>query len=165
MVEKKEEKNREPRDLRYRRQFFPNGEKLVFDTARKGFVPLPILLRKLLRHLTPPELRVLVYLHLRASKYGICFPTLEEIVYELGLSSRKNLTPHLKSLEEKKLISTHTAGGKKFFLVHDPRVGLEHMAEHGKLQEGEVYEINELCEDLGQPPLAAPRKVPRSSGD
>lgn len=165
MVEKKEEKKREPKDLRYRRQLFSDAETLVFDTARRGFVPLPIILRKLLRHLTPPELRVLIYLNLRASQYGICYPTLEEIVYELGLSARKNLTPHLKSLEEKKLISTHTAGGKKYFLVHDPRVGLQHLAAEGKLSEEELYEVNELCEDLKQQPLDIPRRARSGGGD
>lgn len=165
MVEKKKETvAREPKDLRYRRQFFPNAEELVFDTAQKGFVPLSILLRKLLRHLTPPELRVFVYLCLRASRYGICYPTLEEMAYELGLSGRKNVSPHLKSLEEKHLISTRTAGGKKYFLVHHPRVATEHLAGQGKLREGELYEINELCDDLHQPPISTPKRSGRGSG-
>jgi hypothetical protein len=166
VVEKKEQKEKEPKDLRYRRQFFPEGEKLVFHTSQKGFVPLPIIFRKVLRHLSPPELRVLVYLHLRASKFGICYPTLEEMAHELGLSGRKNLTPHLKSLEEKKLMSTHTAAGKKYFLVHDPRVAIEHMVAQGRLQEGDVHEINDLYEDLNQPPVPLPKRPSRaSSGD
>ncbi len=64
---------------------------MVFDVAEKGFVPVPIILRKLIRHLSAPELRVLVYLQLRASRYGICYPTYDEIVHELGLMGRKNL--------------------------------------------------------------------------
>lgn len=165
MVEKKKaEPQKEPRDLRYRRQFFPDAEKLVFDTNRKGFVPLPILLRKLLRHLSAAELRVFVYLALRASRYGICYPTLEEIAHEIGLNGRKNLTPHLKSLEAKRLISTHTTGGKKFFLVHDPRVGIEHLAADGKLREEDLFEINDLCEDLGQQPISVSKKGGRSPG-
>ena len=74
-----------PKDLRYRKLHFPNADAVVFDTARKGFVPLPILLRKLMRHLSAPEFRALVYLHLRVSKYGICYPTQEEMAFELGL--------------------------------------------------------------------------------
>src|SRR5271155_3980427 len=31
----------------------------------------------------------LTYLQLRASRYGICYPTIEEIVHEPGLTSRK----------------------------------------------------------------------------
>jgi hypothetical protein len=146
--------DKQPKDLRYRRQFFPNADELIFDTSRKGFVPLPIILRKALRHLTSPELRVLVYLQLRASRFGICYPTLDEIVHELGLTGKKNLLPHLKSLEEKKFISRHNAAGKTFFLVHDPRVGLLHLAAVGELSEQEAFEINELCADLNQPPLA-----------
>src|SRR5581483_7586219 len=91
----------QPRDLRYRQQFFPGAEALVFDTAKRGFVPLPILVRKLMRHLNAPEFRILTYLFLRASRYGVCFPTLEEMAYEIGLSGRKNLIPHIRSLEEK----------------------------------------------------------------
>jgi hypothetical protein len=69
---------KEPKDLRLRKQHFPKAEELVFDRKR-GFVPVPIILRKLLRHMSAPELRVLVYLQTRCSKYFICYPTLEEI--------------------------------------------------------------------------------------
>src|SRR3989442_1277498 len=117
MVAKKkpDSPTREPKDLRYRNKYFPGAGKVVFDTARKGFVPLPIVLRKILWYLTPPEVRVLAYLVLRASKFGICYPTEEEIASDLGMKGRKNLTPHLRSLEEKHFIETHTASGKKFF--------------------------------------------------
>jgi hypothetical protein len=157
---------REPKDLRYRKQYFPGAEKVVFDTARKGFVPLPIILRKVLWFLTPPELRVLVYLTLRTSKYGICYPTEEEMAYDLGMAGRKNLTPHLRSLEEKHFIKTHTASGKKFFLVHDPRIAIERLAHSGKLKEGRLLEIDELLEDLGQQPIPKlSKKKDEASGD
>jgi hypothetical protein len=142
--------SKEPRDLRYRKLYFPDAETLAFDTARKGFVPLPILLRKLIRHLSAPELRVLVYLHLRASKYGICYPTQEEIAFELGLQGTKNLGPYIRKLESKRLISTKTSMGRKFYLIHDPRVGLQHLADTGHLTPEELEEINNLCSDLGQ---------------
>lgn len=163
MTTKTEERQREPKDLRYRQQYFPGGEKLVFNTASKGFIPLPIILRKLLRHISASELRVLVYLQLRASKYGICYPTLEEMAYDLGLGGRKNLTPHVKALVEKHFISTHTASGKRFYLVHDPRVAIGHMASQGKLSATDVYEINELYEDLHQPHVDMLKKA--SHGD
>jgi hypothetical protein len=141
---------KEPKDLRYRKQHFPNADQLTFDTAQKGFVPLPILLRKLIRHLTAPELRVLIYLYLRCSKFGICYPTQDEIAYDLGLGGTKNLIPHLKSLEVKKLISTRTAMGKKFYLVHDPRVAIQAMVDRGLINGFELEELNQLCDDLGQ---------------
>jgi hypothetical protein len=141
-----------PRDLRYRRQFFPDAENMVFDVGEKGFVPVPIILRKLIRHISAPELRVLIYLHLRASRYAICYPTYDEIVHELGLAGRKNLLPHLKSLEQKRLIATHTAAGKTFFLIHSPRVAIAHLLETGELTDQELFEINELYADLGQEP-------------
>lgn len=139
-----------PKDLRYRRQFFPESEGTVFDVAEKGFVPVPIILRKLIRHLTAPELRVLLYLHLRASRYGICYPTTEEIVHELGLMSKKNLIPHLRSLEEKRFISMNAGAGKTFFLVHDPRIAAKHLLRVGQISEQQLFEINELYADLNQ---------------
>src|SRR6266700_1118630 len=154
MIQRKDDQpQREPKDLRYRRTCFKDGDKLVFDTGKKGFVPLPIIMRKLLRHVSASEWRILTYLHLRCSRFGICYPTLEEMAYELGLSGRKNISPHLKSLEDKRLISSNTMGGKRYYLVHDPRVAIEHLAAHGKLNEGEMAEINDLYEDLHQPPV------------
>jgi len=144
---------KEHRDLRYRRLYFPDADAVAFDTTRKGFVPLPILLRKLIRHLSAPELRVLVYLHLRASKYGICYPTQEEIAFELGLQGTKNLGPYIKKLESKRMISTKTSMGRKFYLIHDPRVGLQHLANTGQLTPEELEEINNLCADLSQQPI------------
>jgi hypothetical protein len=142
--------NKEPKDLRYRRLYFPNASSLVFDTTRKGFVPLPIIMRKLMRHLTSPEFRVLAYLYTRVSKYGICYPTQQEIAYELGLEGTKNLAPYIKKLEAKNLISTHVAMGKKFFLVHDPRHGIQQLIDSGAIGPEELEEINHLCIDLGQ---------------
>lgn len=148
-----EPRAREPKDLRYRRQFFPEAENLTFETKRKGFVPLPIILRKLLPHLSAAELRVLVYLYLRASRHGICYPNIDEIVHELGLTSRKNLMPHIESLADKRFIATHTAGGRTFFLIYDPRVPLEHLASRGSLTKEQQAEIDELYKDLWQEPL------------
>lgn len=144
---------REPKDLRYRRQFFPHADSLVFDTKRKGFVPLPIIFRKLMPHLSAAEIRVLVYLQLRASRHGICYPTIDEMVHELGLTSRKNLMPHLESLESKKFIGMATGAGKRFFLIYDPRVPIEHLVETGEISKEELFEINELYKDLGQEPI------------
>jgi hypothetical protein len=76
-------------------------------------------MRKLMRHLTAPEFRVLAYLYTRVSKYRICYPTQQEIAYELGLEGTKNLAPCIRKLEAKKLISTHVAMRKKFFLVQE----------------------------------------------
>lgn len=145
---------KEPKDLRYRRLHFPNAEGLVFDTSKKGFVPLPIMLRKLMRHLSTPEFRVLAYLYMRVSKYGICYPTQQEIAYELGLEGTKNLAPYIRKLEAKNLISTKMAMGKLFYLVHDPRHGIQHLVDAGEIGPEELEEINHLCMDLGQPVIA-----------
>lgn len=144
---------KDPKELRYRKLYFPDADKVAFSTSRKGFVPLPILLRKLIRHLSTPEFRVLVYLHLRAGRYGVCYPSPQEMVFELGLGSTKNLTPYLRTLEQKKLISSKDVLGKMYYLVHDPRVGLEYLAQNGTISGAELDSVNELCADLGQPTI------------
>lgn len=103
-----------------------------------------------MRHLSTPEFRVLVYLHLRAGRYGVCYPAPQEMVFELGLGSSKNLTPYLRSLEQKKLISSKDVLGRTYYLVHDPRVGLQHFADEGTISGEELDAVNELCSDLGQ---------------
>lgn len=139
-----------PRDLRYRRQLFPGSDDLVFKVTEKGFVPIPIILRRLLRRLTAPEVRVLLYLHLRSSRYSICYPQISEIVHELGLTSRKNLMPHLKSLEERGFIAVRESSGRTFFLIYDPRVAIKKLLDAGQLTESELAEINDLYVDLNQ---------------
>jgi hypothetical protein len=144
------QKNRMPRDLRYREQHFPGADQLVFKTSEKGFVPVPIALRKTLRFLSSPEVRLLLYLYLRCSRYGICYPPTDEIVHELGLTSKKNLLPHLSSLEEKHFISIRTSASKTFYLVHDPRVAVKHMLASGLIRDEDLIEINDLYADLNQ---------------
>ena len=99
---------------------------LVFDVAEKGFVPVPIVLRKLLRHLSAPEVRVLLYLYLRASRYGICYPGYDEIVHELGLTGKKNLL-HRKEPGRKKVHICPGNAGRDVLRVHDPRVAIKHL--------------------------------------
>ncbi len=144
---------KDPKELRYRKLYFPNADQLAFNTSRKGFVPLPILLRKVTRHLSTPEFRILVYLHLRAGRYGVCYPSPQEMMFELGLGSTKNLTPYLRSLEQKRLISSKEVLGKKYYLVHDPRVALQYFANEGTINGDELDSMNELCADLGQAPI------------
>jgi hypothetical protein len=147
---------RQPKDLRYRNQHFPNADSLVFSTSSKGFVPVPIILRKLLRHLSAPEIRALLYLYLRASRHSICYPTQEEMAYEVGLDGTKNLIPALKKLEQKHFISTRTSLGKKYYLIHDPRVAVEHLVATGVIAQDELDDINQLREDLGQQSIPSP---------
>jgi hypothetical protein len=149
--EKKSDPNsRLPRDIRYRNELFPDSDSLVFKTSEKGFVPIPIILRKVLRFLSSPETRVLLYLHLRASRYGICYPPVDEIVHELGLTSKKNLLPHIESLAEKRLISVRTSGNRTFYLIHDPRIAITHLLESGQIKDEDLFEINDLYADLNQ---------------
>jgi hypothetical protein len=72
------------------------------------------------------------------------------MVFELGLGSTKNLTPYLRSLEEKRLISSKEVLGRTYYLVHDPRIGLQHLADEGTISGEELDAVNELCSDLRQ---------------
>src|SRR3954471_25067534 len=73
------------KDLLLRQRFFPDAEQVIFDASTKGYGPLPIMLRKLLRHMKAIELRVLMYLYMRSGKYRICYPTVDEIAEEIGV--------------------------------------------------------------------------------
>jgi len=86
------------------------------------------------------------------------YPTLEEIAHDLRLAGRRNLTPHVKSLEKKKFIATANGGGKKFFLVLDPRVAITHMVETHQMNEDDLFEINEVLRDLKQEAITAKPK-------
>lgn len=151
---------KEPKDLRYRNQHFPHADALVFQTSSKGFAPVPILLRKALRYLGAPEIRALLYLYLRMSRYSICYPTQEEMAYEIGLDGTKNLVPVLKKLEAKGFISTRVSKGKKYFLVHDPRIALTTLLVNGEVTDEDLADINQLCDDLKQPRIEKPPTMP-----
>ncbi|HEY2233302.1 MAG TPA: helix-turn-helix domain-containing protein [Candidatus Angelobacter sp.] len=144
---------KEPKDVRYIRKLFGSSAR-TFQTTRGGFVPLPIIYRKLFRKVSAPQLRVLVYLCTRASKYGLCYPTYEEIAHDLGLDGRKNLTPHIKELEKMGFITTASAEGKRFYLINDPIVPMEHLYQNGVLRDTDIDEINDLLETLKQPTIA-----------
>jgi len=67
------------------------------------------------------------------------------MAFELGLGGTKNLVPYLKKLEEKKLISTKLSMGKKFYLVHDPRIGLQHLIDTGVMRAEELEELTSFA--------------------
>src|ERR1022692_2931156 len=83
----------------------------------------------------------------------------------------------------KQFMSTASAAGKKFFLVHDPRVAIEHLVqtgkinkdelmsnssslllEHlvqtGKINKDELFDISELRHDLNQDAITAEPNPP-----
>lgn len=157
MAKASSEPNRQPRELRYRSQFFPRAEERVFKTAGGGFVPLPILLRKMFRYLTAADIRILIYIYLRSGQYGLCYPPLDEMAHEIGIS-RKNLIPRLRQLEEAELIAIRKSGGRNYYLIYDPRIALGKKISEGGVAEEDFLRINELCEDLGLDQFEAPRK-------
>lgn len=69
----------------------------------------------------------------------------------MDLTSRKNLNPNLASLVEKRFISMQSGGGKTSFIVHDPRIAIEHLATTGTLKPQLLTEIDEFYKDLAQP--------------
>jgi len=77
------------------------------------------------------------------------------MVFELGLGSTKILTPYLRSLEQRRLISSKEVLGRTYYLVHDPRVGLQHFVAEGTISGEELDAVNELCSDLGQATISS----------
>ena len=118
----------------------------------------------MLRHLSAAQLRVLIYLYLRTGRYGLCYPSTDEMAHEIGIS-RKNLIPHLHRLEELGLISIRQSGGRNYYLVHDPVVALRIVIGRGEVGEGELMRINELCEDLRLEPFETEAKATKKGGD
>ena len=49
--------------------------------------------------------------------------------------------------------------GKKFYLVHDPRIGIQHLIDTGKIVGDELEDLNQLCSDLKQEPFEVPRRL------
>lgn len=125
-----------------------------FDTASRGFVPLPILLRSLIRHLSLPELRTLIYLHLRANRHGYCFPTVSEIGADVGVNP-KRLPAQLRSLTAKGFIEMSERRGRTYFLLLDPSLTVRRLVATGSIDEDELRAINELRELLGHAPIGA----------
>src|SRR2546426_6451948 len=110
------------RNKRIVKRLFPDAASFVFDNKDGGFVSFPILMRKLLRHLKPTQLELLVYLWLRSDRYGLCYPTLDAIAHELGQQNTTRLKKTLTGLEGHfGLIKTHTHEGRTYFLVCEPR--------------------------------------------
>lgn len=141
------------RDERIRRQLFADSDGTVFDAKSKGFIPLPIVFRKLVRYLTATQLRVLLYLQLRASKEGLCFPTLDEIAFDIGVQTAKHVRPILRELERKGFIRTASKNGRMYFLVHDPSVPIRRLVHLRLMTVDDLREINGLREDLGHTPV------------
>jgi DNA-binding MarR family transcriptional regulator len=141
------------RHERVRNEIFPGGDERVFDTKAKGFVPIPIEFRLLLRYLTPPQIRVLLYLQLRTSKEGLCFPTVEEIAHDIGVGTPKHVRPHLKELERKGFIEIGQKGGRTFFLMREPALILRRLLDLKEISDEQLRDINSLRENLGRDPV------------
>ncbi len=144
-----------PKNLRIRQRLFPDAESLVFKNAAGGFVSFPIVVRRLLKHLKPKELELLVYLWLRTDRYYLCYPTVDEIASELGLENTSRMKKTIRELETASLLQTRTSQGRMYFLVLDPRHAIKKLYDEDKIEEGELREINELLEKLKHAPIAS----------
>lgn len=141
------------RDERIRTELFGEFQDRVFETRKGGFVPVAIEYRKLLRYLTPPQVRVLFYLLLRASKSGICFPTIEEIAHDIGIATKKHLRPLIVELERKGFVRVATAAGRTYYLLLDPAVAIETLRRDAAIADDELADINRLRADLNREPI------------
>lgn len=150
-------KRRLEKDQRYRERCFPGVDQEVFKTER-GFVPLPIVSRKLLKHLENSELRVWLYLQTRASRWFICYPTYEEILQDTGLRSRGTISKAIRGLERKGFTRSHNDAGTRRYLLRDPRLAAQRLCELGEISEDELDDINDLLDALKLPVVEQPKR-------
>ena len=146
-----------PKDERYRERCFPGGEDEVFQTSKAGFVPLPIVMRLLVKHLHNSELRVWMYLQSRTSKFFICYPTYGEIEHELVVG-KGTISKAIRGLEKKGFIRSHNDRGVRRYLLRDPRLAAQSLCDQGTITEDELDEVNDLLAVLKQPLLQQPNK-------
>ncbi len=153
---------RTPRDLRYRDRCFPGAAEEVLEPKKGGFVPLPIITRKLLKHMTDAELRVWIYLQTRASQWFVCYPTYQEILSESGVRSKGTISKGVHGLERKGFIRSYNDRGVRRYLVRNPRLAAMKLFELGELAIEEFEEVNDLLEQLRQPILEQPVRKPQA---
>lgn len=150
---KAEQNTRASRDERIRNELFPESGTQIFDTKTKGFVPVPIEFRLLLRYLSTAQIRVLIYLHLRAGKESLCFPTVEEIAHDIGVNAPKHVRPCLSELVRKGFVRTGYKAGRSYYLIHDPAVIIQRLVELKEMSEEELRDMNDLRENIGHHPI------------
>jgi len=139
------------RDERCRDRCFPGAEKEVFSPRGGGYAPLPYIARELLRHLRAAELKVWLYLLTRGGRYSICYPTYEDIMRGTGLDSKGTVSKAINRLEKIGLVRVHNDRGTRRYLLRDPRLAVEHLFQHGEIQDDEIEDVNDLLEVLRQP--------------
>ena len=151
---------RPDKDARYRDRCFPNAVKEIFDPRKPkgGFVPLPIVVRLLVRFLHDSELRVWMYLQTRASRYCICYPTYGEMLHELGIGSKGTISKAIHGLERKGFIRSYNDRGVRRYLIRDPRLAAETLCTRGDLTPDDLDVVNDLLEQLRQPLVPLPKK-------
>jgi len=148
VVPKPVPKSGTPKNLRIRERLFPKAGSFVFKNSAGGFVSFPIVMRRLLRHLKPKQLEMLVYLWLRCDRYYLCYPTVDEIASELGLQNTSRVKKTIRELETASLVQTRTSQGRMYFLVLDPRHAFKKLYDEGDIEKDELEEINELLGKL-----------------
>lgn len=148
-------------DQRHRTRCFPGAEKEVFDAKRRGFAPLPLISRELLRHLKGAELRIWIYFLTRGGPQSICYPTYENIVREAGVKTKGTVTKAIHRLEKIGLIRTYNDRGTRRYLLRDPRLAVERLFELGEIADYELEEANDLLYKIGRPLIEAkPKSAP-----
>lgn len=147
-------KQRPSRGERIRNEAFPESAALVFDTKSKGFIPIPIEFRLLLRHLSTAQTRLLLYLHLRSGKEGVSFPTIDEIAHDLGVGTPRHIRPLVSELERKGFIQTAQKRGRTYYLALEPAVVIRRLLRLNAMSEEQLREMNELRENIGRDPIA-----------
>jgi DNA-binding transcriptional regulator YhcF (GntR family) len=141
------------RKEKLRDEVFPDAAKDVFEAKKGGFVPIPIEYRLLLRHLSAAQIRLLLYLHLRTGKEGVCFPTIDEIAHDLGVNTPRHIRPLVNELERKGFIRTAHKRGRPYYLMLEPTLTILKLRELKVMSDEQLREINDVRESIKRDPV------------
>lgn len=147
--EPKKKPDKRTRAQKVKDRLFP--EDRAFDTARKYFVPLAWVYRRLFHVISPRDWMILTWLMMNASKEGIVVElNRRELMHDMSYQAASKLAKSLGRLEEQGLIKRKVDRGKEHVLIVDPFQAIEHMAKvTKKLHSDRLQHINDLLEEIG----------------
>lgn len=134
------------REERIRFRLF-KGEK-PFDPKGAGFVPLPMILRRLQFLFSPRGWQVYCYVLMRAGPSGIAWFELGEVAFDLGFKSLPKLAPYIRELVDAGWVVTASSKGKHYFMAVDPLQVIERLKAASRLSEERLEAIEELLDAL-----------------
>jgi hypothetical protein len=153
---------------RLRERLWPDAETITFDQTHRGFSPLPLVFRVLIRafrqdqdFLKRGDFLVLTALYtFREGPLNMVAPDLDELAYTLGLSSRHKVTEPLARLRDMGFLREGKDGLRTWYLLCDPVHAIPQLHARGLLTLDDLHRVNDILDASGRaqvqiPPVAA----------